>query len=170
MTVAGGGAAASIAGCLGFGDDEGTDALEGDPDDELGDVDDTDDDTVDQTDEEAEPEDVEGVATAAVEPDQQEMFELQMEIQQQVEEGELTEEEAQQEIQEAQAELVEEANETFLDRIDDEPDVTVEDSLEDVGAFLLDGEAEPILGLLNHEEVSALLSAQTFAEAAAQQP
>ena len=160
VTLAGGGAAASMAGCLGFGgDDEDPVPIDADGS-EL-------DDTVEQQDE---IEDVDGLATAAVEPDDEALFEIQMEIQEQVEEGELSEEEAQQRIQEAQQELIEEANVTFLDRVDDEDGVIVEDSVEELGAFLLDGEAEPILGLLDLDEVSALLSTRTFAEVLAQQP
>lgn len=162
VTLAGGGAAASMAGCLGFGDDEETAPIDADGS-EL-------DDAVQQQDDAEEIEDVDGLATAAVEPDDEALFEIQMEIQEQVEDGELSEEEAQQQIQEAQQELIEEANAAFLDHVDDEDGITIEDSIDEVGAFLLDGEAEPILGLLEHDEVSALLSTRTFAEALAQQP
>ena len=158
LQLAGATGAASIAGCasLGIGDD----------------ADDTDEsDSGDEPDPEGEEEiDIpDSALTAAVEPDQEALQELEGELTQQMEEGDISEEEAQQEFQERQLELAEEATVELESTAEGSDDLTVIDSISEAGVVLLDGDAEAMVAALNDGEMNALLSGETFAMVQQQQ-
>ncbi|MCL9817356.1 hypothetical protein [Natronocalculus amylovorans] len=152
LELTGTGAVLSLAGCMGS-DDETPDIQDGEEDGA---------DTSDDGDAESVVE--EGMVTAAVEPDEEAIAELQQEIQQDVEDGEIDEEEAQIALQEAQMELMAEALAAFEDTAGGIDGLTIVDSIDEVGAILLDGEAEAILETLTYDEVSALLPGELFDE------
>lgn len=109
-----------------------------------------------------EPDDV---VTAAVGPDPDEIEDL-IEA---VEEGEMDAMEAQQREQE----LIEEATEAFEARVEDDSDLTIEESSGDVGLYQIDGSAESIVSALREGAVSSLHRAAAydqFLEQQEQQP
>ena len=144
MQLATAGAAASIAGC---GD------LQPSADDDVDPSTETDPDELDVSD---------TALTAVVQPDQEELMAIQEEISQEVEAGDLDEMEAQQEIQERQLDLVQELAESFEADAEDADGYSIEESMSEQGAYLLDGDAEAIVAELNDGSLSALLPAQEF--------
>lgn len=177
LQLTGTGAALSVAGCLdSFGGDDGADGDDGG--DETPDINGTadssqDDDGDDEAEDGGESDGTDQQArtlTAAVEPDQEEMAALQEDINQRVENENLTQQEAQQEYQQRQTDLIREAAESFESSVTDVDGVTIEDSVLDAGAFLLTGDPGAMVDLLNDEDgvVSALLPEATFQQV--QQP
>ena len=115
--------------------------------------------------EEAESVDVpsgEASVTAAIEPDEEALAELEADVMERVEEGEIDQMEAQAEFQEGQRELIAEAGESFESSLESDTDVTVEDSIAEFGAYLLTGEPAELIGLLSLETVGALVPAAVF--------
>ncbi|MFC4438311.1 MULTISPECIES: hypothetical protein [Natrialbaceae] len=109
-----------------------------------------------------EPDDV---LTAAVGPDPEEIEDL-IEA---VEEGEMDAREAQQREQE----LIDEATEAFEARVEDDSDLTIEESSGDIGLYQIDGSAEAIVSALREGAVSSLHRAAAydqFLEQQEQQP
>lgn len=109
-----------------------------------------------------EPDDV---VTAAVGPDPEEIEDL-IEA---VEEGEMDATEAQQREQE----LIDEATEAFEARVEDDSDLTIEESSGDIGLYQIDGSAEAIVSALREGAVSSLHRAAAydqFLEQREQQP
>ena len=153
MQLATAGAAASIAGCSDLqsstnGDDEDLDPSAEEAPDEI-DVSDT-------------------ALTALVQPGQDDLMALQEELNEEVEAGELDEMEAQQVFQERQMELTQELAEEFEAGADGAEGYSIEESMTEQGAFLVDGDAETLVAELNDGDLSALLPGQEFVDALAQ--
>lgn len=107
---------------------------------------------------------------AQVQPDQEVLQEKQAEIQSKVQEGELGQQEAQQKLQTAREDLIAEVAETFEGRVDETPTLSVEDSLDSFGVFLITGTPTDLINALSFEEVGGLLPEETFAQAKSQVP
>ena len=108
---------------------------------------------------------------AFVEPDeeaQQEVAELQEELITKVQDDELSEQEAMAELQSLQAELTAGAVESVESYAED-VDITVEDTVPEVGALLLEGSDGALIEALSNEAVDGLLPGSRFAELQAQQ-
>ena len=103
-----------------------------------------------------------------VQPDQQELQQQQMEVQSQVQNGNLSRQEAQQEMQRIQEELTGEVATTFENRVSDESELTIDDSLDQFGVFLVSGSPSALIGTLSYEEVSVLLSEEDYNQAKSQ--
>src|SRR6056297_2159665 len=86
-----------------------------------------------------------------VQPDQQELQQRQMEVQSQVQSGNMSRQEAQQEMQRIQEELTGEVATTFENRVSDESDLTIDDSLDQFGVFLVSGTPSALIGTLSYE-------------------
>ena len=106
----------------------------------------------------------EATVTAAVEPDDEALAELEAEIMEQVENEEIDQMEAQAEFQERQQELIADAAESFEGSLESETDVTIEDSVAEFGAYLLTGDPAELIGLLSLETVGALVPREVFDE------
>ena len=104
----------------------------------------------------------EQLLTAAVQPSEAELQEINQEIEAEVADGDLSEEEAPIEFQERQAELMGELAETFEGRAEDENDLVIEESLPDNGAYLVGGDFEALAAILNDGDLTALLPEQEF--------
>lgn len=158
-----------LAGCadqLGLGDGGQTDT----PGENDGGTDVSGSDATAAEDEEAGPDGATDAAVAAIAAiDQQGLREEQMDIQRQVQSGEMDQEEAQQEMAAVQEEYISEAIGALTDRVEETEGVSVEDEYSSLGAVTLTGEAEAILGLLSSDDVSALVSAADVEARAAQQ-
>jgi len=140
IQLAGTGTALSIAGCNALQSDDGSPG-----EDTSGDGTDT--------------------VTVQVQGDQQELREKQMELQQQLQNEEISQAEARQESQRIQQEMLTSAIEAFESNVDEESALTVEDSVDQYGVFLVSGSASALLGTLSYEEVGGLFSADTFEQA-----
>ena len=103
--------------------------------------------------------------TVPVQGDQEELQSRQMELQQQLQSGELSQAEARQESQRIQQELLTSAIESFQGHVDEESGLTVEDSIDQFGVFLVSGDASSLLGVLSYEEVVGLFPEDTFEQA-----
>ena len=147
LQLATAGTAASVAGCssLQSSTDDSNGSLESPDGDEL-DVSDT-------------------ALTALVQPDQEALVELQAELDQEIESGELDQMEAQQEFQRRQLELVRELGEAFEEDAESIEGLSVEESMAEQGAFLVDGDADALVAELNDGDLSALLPGQEFVDA-----
>lgn len=149
--AAGTGTVLSIAGCNAFQDQ--------DPEDEAGDGEGGDDVEVPES----------GIAVAADVADE-ELAALEQEINEQVEEGEISQEEAQMEYQERQGELLADATADLEERFaEEESEIEVEESEPEAGVLLVEGEAEALIDSLDDDRVAALLPPETFAEIRQQQ-
>jgi len=102
----------------------------------------------------------------AVQPDQQSLQQLQSEIQQQVQSGELDRMQAQAEFRRQRMELTREAVGTFRNRTN--VSVSVDDSVAQFGVLLVTGEPTALIETLAFEEVSGLFPESTFEQARAQ--
>ncbi|SDR09867.1 hypothetical protein [Natronobacterium texcoconense] len=155
LQLGGVGATASLAGCSQFdiSDDESADP-ETESELEVGEEPDID------------PEDG---FTALVQPDQDELQALEMEIMEAVEAGELSQMEAQEEFQQRQAELTAERAVAFEDDVAGDDDLSIEAGIADIGAFLLDGPDERLLDTLRDSEVNGLVPGEEYAQMLEQQ-
>ncbi|MFW5917189.1 MAG: hypothetical protein ACOCRD_02130 [Halorubrum sp.] len=104
-----------------------------------------------------------GSATAAVDI-QADLQAVQTDVRERLQAGNITEEEAQAEIQEAQMELLEEAVSTVETHAADTDGLDVSRTNERAGAVLVSGDPGAVLGVLDTESVTALLSADDFPE------
>jgi hypothetical protein len=162
LELAGTGTALSIAGCsgLGGGGEETTaDPLNGT--DGTGDPDVTD-GTPAQT---AGEETSVGVALSG---DQEKLQEEQQKIQSELQSGNLSREEAAAQYQEVQKRLQSEAMAAFQGRVESTDGLSLDDSLEQFGITLVTGTPATLLGTLEFEEVSAIVSESRFQQAKAQ--
>ena len=153
LTATASGAALSTAGCTAFDADE-TDA---DPDDtpDAGDEDDTND-----TDADGEPS---GEAAATIRVDvTEELDAVEADLREQLEAGEITEEEASTRFQEAEIEIVTEAMDAIEVAVADSDGITVADSELGRGVLLVDGEADSLIDLLAVDDVLGLFPADDF--------
>lgn len=97
--------------------------------------------------------------------DEDALAELQEELLEQVEEGEIDQTEAQAELEEGQRELVAEGLEELEARAEEADDFTVTDTDPDRGLALVDGESAALIEALEFDEVVALLPEAQFEEA-----
>lgn len=107
-------------------------------------------------------------AAIQVQPDQQELQQRQREIQQRVQNGDLSRQEAQQEMQSVQQELLGEVAESFESRVSDSPDLRIGDSIDQFGVFLVSGSPGTLIDSLSYEEVGAMFAEETFQQAKSQ--
>ena len=105
-----------------------------------------------------------GAPTVAIAPpiDQEELMMVQQEAMQQAEEDDLSEEEAMAEAQEAQAELIEGYLDDLEARVDETDGIAVAETSTQLGLALVDGDAEALIGALEYDEVSGIISAEQF--------
>ncbi|GAB3029742.1 gas vesicle protein GvpG [Natronobiforma cellulositropha] len=151
LTLAGVTGVASLAGCSSIGTSGGDDV----PDDG--------DEPSGETSEPAEVDIPESALTAVVEPDQEALEAYGAELNQQLEAGEISEEEAAGAYQERELELADEAVETLESALEETEGVTAADAIPEGGVVLVDGDAEAMVGALNDGTVNAYLSGETFA-------
>lgn len=144
LQFTGAGATASLAGCSGMLSENESDEL--------------------QADREPDIEPSEGV-TAVVQPSQEELMGLQQEVRTEVEEGELSQQEAQAEMQERRGELYLSRAIELESAVADDDDLSVEAAIGEQGALLLTGSDEGLIGLLRGNEVDALLPGEDYEEA-----
>lgn len=94
--------------------------------------------------------------------DEQELQAVQMEVQQELEEGELDEEKAQQEIRERQDEIIADAVRELQEDLAAETDIAFEAVHEEFGAIEANGAASDLLGALELESVQGLFPVDAF--------
>ncbi|WP_247730271.1 hypothetical protein [Halovivax limisalsi] len=137
------GTALTIAGCQ-FQQDDGADGNE---------TDDTD----------GEPT-VDGSVTVAVVPyfDQAELQSTRQEIQQEVQSGNMTQQEAQSELQSAQDELVSTALDDLQSRLETETNLSVTDTSTKLGLALVAGDPTGLIASLELEAVSGIIPQSRF--------
>ncbi len=104
-------------------------------------------------------------ATVALRADQQALQERQQEISSELRSGNISRSQAQQQYQTAQQELLSDAVTSFEERVESTESLSVVDSVERFGVFLVEGPAATILDTLSFDPVNALLSAATFQQA-----
>lgn len=104
-------------------------------------------------------------ATVALRADQEKLQQRQQEISSELRSGNITRSEAQQQFQAAQQELLSNAVTSFTERVESNEALTVVDSVDQFGVFLVEGPAGGILDTLSFDSVNALLSAATFQQA-----
>ena len=126
-----------LAGCteqLGLGGDSGTDQ-----------VDSGDGETAD------------GVAAIAA-VDQEAIREEQVELQEELQRGNISQEEAQEELATLREEYLEEAMNALTTTVEETEGAAVDEEYRSLGAVIVTGEAGAILGMLDSEDVSAFVS------------
>lgn len=101
----------------------------------------------------------------SVEPDQEALRERQGAIQSELQAGNITRTQAQQQFREAQTELLGEAMTSFRERADETAGLTVEDSVQQFGVLLVAGSPAALIDTLSVEGVAGLLPQATFEEA-----
>jgi len=155
LQLTGVGATASIAGCAQLddiaSDDDGDANGESNGNDEL-DV---------GTEPDIDPAD--GI-TAIVQPSQAELEEVQQEVMAEVEDGDISQEEAQLEIQDRQMELVASSAAAFESSVADDDDLTVEAGIGEQGALLISASDERLIDTLRNDEVTGLVPGEEYAE------
>lgn len=113
------------------------------------------------------------LVTAAVEPDQEALSSFEQELVQDVEDGELSETEAQQEMQARQIELTEDAADEFASAAADIDGLTIEGSMTDLGYFHVDAPPETLIEALHDGTLDVLAAGDVFTaleEQRAEQP
>jgi hypothetical protein len=100
---------------------------------------------------------VDGVG-AIVAIDQEALQEEQLAIREELQNGNITREEAQEQAAELQEELISDAVSALAETAETTDGVDVVEEYTTLGAIVLSGEAVPIIGLLDSENVSALVS------------
>ena len=103
----------------------------------------------------------EGSATIAVDIDER-MAEREAEIQQQLEDEEISQEEAQTEFQAAQIDALEGAVEAVESHAADVDGLSVTETSSQAGALLVDGDPAAMIETLDNDDVGALVSAARF--------
>lgn len=106
--------------------------------------------------------------TVAVQPDQAALQQRRAEIRSKLQSGNMTRTEAQQAFQQAQTELRKEAMSAFRQRVKETSTLAIEDSVSELGAFLVTGSAAALIGTLSAKEVSAILPEAAFERARSQ--
>lgn len=105
---------------------------------------------------------------ASVQPDQQALRERQAEIRSELQSGNVSRAEAQQQFRRAQNELRAQAMASFRDRIDGMPALSIEDTVDQFGLFLLSGPASALIDTLSIDGIAGLLPQATFEQAKSQ--
>lgn len=103
--------------------------------------------------------------TVALRADQQKLQQRQQEISSELRSGNISRTEAQQQFQAAQQELLSNAVSSFTARVESNEALTIVDSVDQFGVFLIEGPAAGLLDTLSFGAVNALLSASTFQQA-----
>jgi hypothetical protein len=166
LTLASAGTALSLAGCA---------ALQGDTEATADGQTDTTDPTTAQetplTETASDSTDTGGEAetvTVAVQPDQQQLRQRQQKIQSELQAGNITRNEAQQQAQAAETDLRQQAVVSFRERATSAENLTITDAVDQFGILLVSGPATSLIGALSFASVSALLPEQSFQQAKAQ--
>jgi hypothetical protein len=102
---------------------------------------------------------------ASVQLDQQALRERQAEIRSELQAGNVTRAEAQERFRRAQSELRAQAMASFRERVDAMPALSIEDTVDQFGLFLLVGPAAALIDTLSVDGIAGLLPAATFEEA-----
>lgn len=100
--------------------------------------------------------------TVGIEPDQQQLQEVQQEIQSELQAGNITQAEAQEQYRTAQSDLIADAIENFEQRANSDFDLTIDDAVRDVGALLVSGPPADLVGTLSFDGVTGLFPVATF--------
>lgn len=100
--------------------------------------------------------------TVAVQADQQRLQQRQREIQSELEAGNISREEAQQQARQLQVEFRTQAVASFRERASSTPELSVEDSVGRFGVVLVSGSTTALIDSLAFAEVNALLEEATF--------
>jgi len=100
---------------------------------------------------------VDGVGAIAT-VDQEALQQEQLEIREELQSGNITQEEARQQAQELQQEYISDAVSTLAETANATDGVEVAEEYTSLGAIVLSGDAVAIIGLLDSEDVSALVS------------
>ena len=115
-----------------------------------------------QTDGDEDPQetpDTEATLTIQIQGDRDELTRFQEELQEDVENGNITSTEAQQEFQNKQDELIEEATSAFEDTAADDDAVSIEDSSPEYGMLRITAPASTFVNGLEDGELAAVLPA-----------
>jgi acetamidase/formamidase len=102
--------------------------------------------------------------TVAVQPDQEQLQQREDEIRSQLESGNISQTEAQQQFRTAQSELRAAAVSSFEEQAA-ESGLTIDDSIEQFSVLLVSGPATALIDALSFEMVNGLLPAETFQQA-----
>lgn len=94
--------------------------------------------------------------------DQEELESYQSELREQVQSGELDQQEAQTRARQKQVELMTESVESFEERAAENDDIEVADKVAQSGVLLVEGTGDAIVGTLGYEEVHGLLAESEF--------
>lgn len=140
LELAGTGTALSLAGCASLQNDAGTPtgtATE---------------DTADKV----------ATVAVAVRPDQATLEQERQKVRSELRAGNISRSEAQQRIKSVQEGLRSDAVLSFTTRASSNPDLTVEDSISNVGVLLVTGPSTALIEALSFDEVNALLPKATF--------
>lgn len=166
LTLAGTGTALSLAGCPG---------LQGDTEpDSDGQTSTTEPSTAQETPgtgTASTPDDTGGgteTVAVAVQPDQQQLRQRRQQIQSELQAGNITRSEAQQQLQTAETDLRQQAIASFRERATSAESLTIVDTVDQFGVLLVSGSATSLIGTLGFSSVSALLPERTFQQAKAQ--
>lgn len=108
------------------------------------------------------PEDA--TVTVVVQPDQQALQQRRSEIQSQLEGGNVSQREAQQQYRSAQAELTREAANTFTQRVSEMDALTIDESITRFGAFLVSGAPAALIEVLSLQVVQGLFAESVFSD------
>lgn len=104
----------------------------------------------------------EATVTVAVQPDRAALQRRQSEVRSRMQRGNVSRQEAQREMQLARTELLADATDAFEQHVADEPALTVEDSVAELGAFRVTGSTGALIEALSAPAVGALLPASRF--------
>ncbi|MFB6297780.1 MAG: hypothetical protein ABEH56_04595 [Salinirussus sp.] len=154
LTLAGTGAVFSLAGCPGTeGDTTSTSTTTAGLETDSSQLDESPDGDGERT------------AAVAVQPDQEELRQRQQQIQSQLQAGNITRREAQQQFQTAETELRGQAVASFREQVTPDTGIEITDAVDQFGILLLTGPASGLVDTLGLSEVSALLPRETFQQA-----
>lgn len=95
---------------------------------------------------------------------QEEFLAIQEELQQEIEDGELDEEDFQIEFQRRQQDLIESETEALKSWLESESGITVEDAILDIGGMTISAAADRCIDVLGDDQVGGLLPAEEIQE------
>lgn len=107
------------------------------------------------------------VAVAA-QADQQKLQQRQQEIQSELSSGNISRSEAQQQYQTAQQKLRTNAVESFRERVNSNPNLSIVNTIDEYGILLVSGTAGALIQSISFDVVNALLPKNTFQQAKSQ--
>lgn len=112
--------------------------------------------------------DGEATVAVAVQPDQQKLQQRQSEIRSELQAGNVTRSEAQQQMATARTELLSAAISSFQEQSSSTENLSIVDAVDQFGIVLVSGSATAVLGTLEYDAVNALLPQSTFQQAKSQ--